>query len=66
MPDGADPPDLSGAAERLRSWLDDLAERADEGLAAWHQAHAPHLIAAALALEALAAAGPADEAGSAP
>jgi len=48
-----DPLDLAGAAERLRSWLDDLAAGDDGRLAAWHQAHAPHLIAAALDLEAL-------------
>ena len=55
MPPTPDLPDLAGAAERLRSWLDELAGRADDGLAAWHQAHGGHLIAAALALEALAA-----------
>lgn len=49
------PPDLAVAAERLRSWLDDLADGGDaDDLAAWRQAHGPHLIAAALALEALA------------
>jgi hypothetical protein len=55
--------DLMGAAERLRSWLDELAVvldgAADEtgpALAAWHRAHAGPLIAAALALEELAAA----------
>jgi hypothetical protein len=50
-----DPPDLADAAEHLRSWLDDVTRRSDGRLEAWHQAHAAHLIAAALALEALAA-----------
>jgi hypothetical protein len=55
--------DLVGAAERLRSWLDELAVvldgaagEAGPALAAWHRAHAGPLIAAALALEELAAA----------
>ncbi len=55
-----DPTDLAGAAERLRRWLDDLAvvdhAPAHDALVAWHQVHGTHLIAAALALEALAAA----------
>jgi hypothetical protein len=59
-----DPPDLAGAAERLRRWLDDLAVVGDGpppgGLEAWHQAHGGNLIAAALALEALAVTGGAD------
>jgi len=46
--------DLVGAAERLRSWLDEMA--LDPALAAWHKVHAGPLIAAALALEELAAA----------
>jgi hypothetical protein len=56
----AEPADLTGAAERLRSWLDELAGRGDDRLADWHRAHAAPLIAAALALEALAAAPEAD------
>jgi hypothetical protein len=52
--DHGDPPDLAAAAERLRSWLDDLIGTEVEGLAAWHQAHGGHLIAAALSLEAMA------------
>jgi len=52
--DHGDPPDLAAAAEHLRSWLDDLVASEVAGLAAWHQAHAGHLIAAALSLEALA------------
>ncbi|HMJ75869.1 MAG TPA: hypothetical protein VK507_07845 [Iamia sp.] len=57
-PDLTDLTDLTGAAERLRSWLDELVGAGDgadpAGLAAWHQAHGSHLIAAALALEVLA------------
>lgn len=54
MVDPGDPSDLAVAAEGLRSWLDALIGIEVEGLAAWHQAHGGHLIAAALALEAMA------------
>jgi hypothetical protein len=50
-----EPIDLAGAAEHLRSWLDDLAPVDADGMAAWRRAHAGPLIAAALALEELAA-----------
>ncbi|QYG94149.1 hypothetical protein HC251_18000 [Iamia sp. SCSIO 61187] len=57
-----DLPDLAGAAERLRGWLDDLVAAGDRAggheLVAWHQTHGAHLIAAALALEELAASTP--------
>ncbi len=58
MPPIPEPRDLAGAAEALRRWLDGLSVGDDEPeageLRAWHQAHAPDVIAAALALEALA------------
>ena len=54
--------DLARDAEHLRRWLDDLAAVPDAaappGLADWRRAHAAAVIAAALALEELAAAPP--------